>query len=211
MRPVREHRLDEGGGLRADRARPGDEARGRPLEMALRGLGHVGRVGGVAAADMATEVGGDALAAMDVLVDERGGDGVVMPVQLDVIVDVDPGVDLPLAIDEGLGGEPAERGLVEARKQLGPARAVQAHGAGVQIRQELGDARVERGEREEGLVAEAREDPALHDLHSDFDLRLISMASPAGPAGSRCRHAGRTPRRCVAARARSGMRRRRRS
>src|SRR3990172_1237773 len=55
MRAIREDRLDEGGGLRADRARPGGEARGCPLEMPLMGLGHVGRVGGVAAADMAPE------------------------------------------------------------------------------------------------------------------------------------------------------------
>ena len=53
MRAVGEDRLDEGRGLRADRLGPADDARGRPLQMALMGLGHVGGVGGVAAADVA--------------------------------------------------------------------------------------------------------------------------------------------------------------
>ena len=56
MRPVCDDRLHEGGGLRADRAGPGGEARGRPLEMPLMGFGHVGGVGGVAASDMAADV-----------------------------------------------------------------------------------------------------------------------------------------------------------
>jgi hypothetical protein len=45
----------------------------------------------------------------------------------------------------------------------------------------LGDAHVERGEGEEGLVAQAGEDPALDDLHRDFDLRLVArMCRPRG-------------------------------
>jgi hypothetical protein len=120
MRTNREDRLDEGGGLRANGPGPRDEPRGRPLQVALMGQGHVGRVGGVAPADRVAEVDGHALAAMealdrrrgqppvDLFVDERIGHRVVVPAQLDVIVDVDPGVDGPLAVDEGLGGERAE-------------------------------------------------------------------------------------------------------
>src|SRR5881628_1071400 len=37
MRPIREDRLHQGGGLRADRAGPVDEARGGPLEVVLVG------------------------------------------------------------------------------------------------------------------------------------------------------------------------------
>ena len=104
-----------------------------------------------------------------------------MPVQLDVIVDVDPGVDLPFAIDEGLGGERAEGGLIEAFEELAAAGAVQAHGAGVEIREQLGDARVQRGEGKEGLVAEAGEDPALDDLYGDFDFGFVPrMRGPGG-------------------------------
>src|SRR5437899_7565690 len=42
MRTVREDLLDQGGRLGADRARPVDEARRRPLQMALVRLRHVG-------------------------------------------------------------------------------------------------------------------------------------------------------------------------
>jgi hypothetical protein len=38
VRPVGENGLDESGRLRADRARPGDDPRGRPLEVALMSL-----------------------------------------------------------------------------------------------------------------------------------------------------------------------------
>ena len=40
--------------------------------------------------------------------------------------------------------------------------------------QQLGDARIEGGEGEEGLVPEAGEDPALRDLHRHFDFRLVA-------------------------------------
>src|SRR6266508_2908475 len=78
--------------------------------------------------------GGGGQAGVDVLVQEGVGDGVVMAVDLDVVVDVDAGVDRPLAVDEGLGGERAQRRLVDALEELAAAGAVQAHGAGVEIR-----------------------------------------------------------------------------
>jgi hypothetical protein len=122
MRPVGEDRLDQRGRLGADGARPVDEARRRPLEMALVGLGHVGGVRGVLAADDTPPMGGDALttvedldggrglARVEVFVDERVGDRVVMAVELDVVVDADAGADLPVAVDEGLGGQRPEGG-----------------------------------------------------------------------------------------------------
>ena len=36
------------------------------------------------------------------------------------------------------------------------------------------DARVQRGEGEEGLVAQPRENPALGDLDGDFDFRFVA-------------------------------------
>src|SRR5712691_755191 len=186
MRTIRENRLHQRGGLRADGAGPVDETRGGPLEVALVRLRHVGRVGGVLAADGAPPMGRDALAAVkdldgrrgqarvDVLVQERVGDGVVMAVELDVVVDVDASPDLPVAVDEGLRGERAERRLIETLEEVAAAGAVEPHRPGVEIRQELGDPRVEGGEGEEGLVTEAGEDPPLRDLHGDFDLRLVS-------------------------------------
>jgi hypothetical protein len=150
-------------------------------------------VGGVLAADDTPPMRGDALAAVedldggggqprvDVFVDKRVGDGVVMAVEFDMVVDADPRADLPVAVDEGLGGEWAERRPVQPLKELAPAGAVEPHRPGVEIRQQLGDAGVEGGEGEEGLVAEAGEDPSLRDLDGDFDLRLV--ARPRGPCG----------------------------
>src|SRR5206468_8047459 len=46
--------------------------------------------------------GGRGQACVDVFVDERVGDRVVVAVELDVIVDADAGADLPVAVDEGL-------------------------------------------------------------------------------------------------------------
>jgi hypothetical protein len=156
------------------------------------GLRHVGGVGSVVAADGAPPMGRDALAAVedldggrgqarvDVLVQERVGDGVVMAVELDVIVDVDAGADLPVAVDEGLGRQRAERGLIEPLEELAAAGAVEPHRPGVEIGEQLGDPRVERGEGEEGLVPEAREDPPLGDLDRDFDFRFIPRFRWAG-------------------------------
>src|SRR5207247_1368340 len=124
-RAVREGRLDQGGRLGADRARPVDEARRRPLQMALVRLRHVGRVGGVLPADDTPPMRGDALAAVedldggrgqagvDVFMNERVGDGVVMAVKLEVVVEADASADLPVAVDEGLGGEWPKCGLVQ--------------------------------------------------------------------------------------------------
>src|SRR5713226_6042163 len=128
---------------------------------------------------------GDALAAMedldgrrgqagvDVCVDQRVGDGVVMAVELDVIVDADAGADPPVAVDEGLRRKRAERGPIQLLEELAPAGAVEAHRPGIEIREELGDAGVEGGEGEEGLVTEASEDPPLHDLDGDFNFRFV--------------------------------------
>src|SRR5206468_2348169 len=117
--------------------------------------------------------GGRGQARVDVFVDERVGDGVVMAVALDVIVDVDAGTDFPLAVDERLRRQRAERGLIQPFEKVAAAGAVEPHRPRVEIREELGDPGVEGGEGEEGLVPEAGEYPPLRDLHGDFDLRLV--------------------------------------
>ena len=96
-----------------------------------------------------------------------------MAVELDVIVDVDTGTDLPLAVDERLRRQRAERGLIQPFEKVAAAGPVEAHRLRIELGKELGDPRVEGGEGEEGLVAEAGEDPPLRDLHGDFDLRLV--------------------------------------
>src|SRR5580658_3554297 len=98
-----------------------------------------------------------------------------MAVVLDVVVDVrlrEP----PLAHDEALGGQRAQRRTIEPLEELAPARTVRTHRALVQLVVHLGDRRVQFLEREEGAVAKARQDPALRDLHADLDLRLVLRA-----------------------------------
>src|SRR5712691_1693376 len=162
-----------------------DMAIGAGLDGAGAGAGGLEPLRAVALGE-APPMGRDALAAVkdldgrrgqarvDVLVQERVGDGVVMAVELDVVVDVDASPDLPVAVDERLRGERAERRLIKTLEEVAAAGAVEPHRPGVEIRQELGDPRVEGGEGEEGLVPEAGEDPPLRDLHGDFDLRLVS-------------------------------------
>ena len=96
-----------------------------------------------------------------------------MVIELDVVVDVEPDL-LPRRRLEGLVGQRRERGPVEPLEQLASARLVRAHRAAVEIRRELEQSRVERAEALELLVADAREQPALGDLHADFDLRLVT-------------------------------------
>ena len=185
VRPVREDGFDEGGGLRADGAGPGDEARGGPLQVQLMRFGHVGRVGGVPAAEMAADMGRHPLPAMeeldrrhrqariDELVAEGVGDGVVVSVELDVVVDIHAGVVVPLADDECLGREGPEGGAIQALEELPAAGAVEPHRAHVQDLEQLGDAGVERGEGEEPLVAQPGQDPPGDDEHPRLDLGFL--------------------------------------
>src|SRR5438552_1339302 len=136
--------------------------------------------GGHALAAMEDLDGGRGAARVDVLVQERMRDGVVVPVDVDVVVDVDPRVDRPVADDEGLGREGMERGLIKLGEELASTGSIDAHDLRVERLQEVADADVEGGEREEALVAEAGEDPALDDLNSDLHLRFIARTPRAG-------------------------------
>src|SRR5919106_80254 len=100
---------------------------------------------------------GDALAAVedfdsrrgqarvDPFVEEGVGDGVVMVVEGDVVVDVDAS-ELPFGVHERRGGQRPQRRLIQALEQLATTGAVASHGAGVEIGQELRDPGVEGGE-----------------------------------------------------------------
>jgi hypothetical protein len=61
--------------------------------------------------------GGRGRARVDVFVDERVGDGVVTAMELDVIVDVGAGADLPVSVDEGLGRQRTQRRLIDCSKR----------------------------------------------------------------------------------------------
>jgi hypothetical protein len=112
------------------------------------------------------------------LVHKRKRDGVVMPVELDVVVDVDAR-RLPLPVDEGLDGQRTEGGTIQSLEERTPARLVLPHHAAVEVREQVADARVQRGQREERLMPEPRQDPALGHQHRRLDFRFVP--SPPGP------------------------------
>ena len=190
MRAVGQDRGHQRAGLGADPARPIRQARRRPLQVVLVRLGHVRGVRRMAAGRVVTGMRGDPLPlvetldgrggepGVDDLVHERKRDGVVMPVELDVVVDVDAG-RLPLAVDEGLGGQRTEGGTIQALEELAPARLVLPHHAAVEVREQVVDARVQRGQREERLMPEPRQDPALGHQHARLDFRFVpSLPGP---------------------------------
>ena len=109
---------------------------------------------------------------LHLLVDQRVRDRVVMTIDLDVIVDVDASL-LPFAVDKRHKRQRPKSWTVDALEKIGAARLVHAHDPGVQFREQLGDALIERAQREEGLVAQTRQDPALGDLHAYFDLGFV--------------------------------------
>ena len=94
-------------------------------------LGHVLVGGGVATDERGAHVAGHALAAVQALHDVGGdarvelapdqgvGNGVVVALDLDVVVDVDPNL-LPLGEHVALGGQRAKRGAVELLEQRAP-------------------------------------------------------------------------------------------
>jgi hypothetical protein len=64
--------------------------------------------------------------------------------------------------------------MIESLEELTTARAVHSHLAVVELDDELGDSFVELVEREESLVAKAREDPSLRDAHARLHPRLVA-------------------------------------
>ena len=107
---------DQGGGVRSDLLGPADEAVGCPFAHPAVLVGHMLCCGRVAPRVRRANMAGDALAAMEALdgagrqsdvelaADERVRDRAVVPVDLDVVVDVRPD-GLPLGEDVGAGGQ----------------------------------------------------------------------------------------------------------
>ena len=119
-----------GGSLGAHRLAAFDHARGGPFQV-LMFFGPVLGQGGVTAGRKTSGVSSDAAAleedlnggggeaGFDLLVDTAVGNAVVVAVDLDVVVDVDPRL-LPLGEDEGFGGQRLEPRPLQFLKQ--PAR-----------------------------------------------------------------------------------------
>ena len=158
-----------------------------PLGVAPVGTRHVLGDGRMPAATGAAQMNGDALAFAEQL-DGVGGDArvelladqpmrhrVIMPVDVDVIIERDA-ADPPLGVFVGLGRQRLERRAVEFEEQIAAADAEAAHRPGIEIGDQLGDRLVQLAEREEAAVPEARQDPALDHQHADLDLGLVARA-----------------------------------
>src|SRR5205814_5100063 len=87
--------------------------------------------------------------------------------------------ELPQRMLVALLGQWPEGWPVELLEQLAAAGAVVTHAPPVEIHQQLADALVERVQREERLVTQPCEDPALGDLHADLDLGLVTWRARA--------------------------------
>ena len=128
MRPIGEDGGNELRGGRSGLFRPVDEPGGRPLAVLAMGLGHVGRDRGVAAPYPGADVAGDALALVEDLdgfagepgielaFDQLIGHRVVVAVELDVVVDMDPDL-LPFGVGVGRGRQGLQRRGVEGVEQ----------------------------------------------------------------------------------------------
>src|SRR5690606_18717101 len=166
---------------------PAEDARGRPLRVRAMAARHVVGNRREPATHEAANVNSDALAdvkylhhgrrcaepELDVVGAKRVRRRVEVILERNVVVDIEADL-LPETGLERHCGQRHQRGLVEPLEELAPARLVRAHGARVEVRDELSEAGVERAERRERLVADPRKEPALGDLNADLHLRLVA-------------------------------------
>ena len=83
---------------------------------------------------------------------------VVMALDVDVIIERHA-ADAPFGIHEGLRRQRRQRRLIHLLEQLAAADAELAHRPGVEVLNQRRDRRIELGQREEALMAQARQDP----------------------------------------------------
>jgi hypothetical protein len=172
-------------GAHADALAPLDELRRRPFPVRAVRRRHVLCQRREAAAHVAHGVAGHALvrcktlqqavgdAQLDLGTDEPVRNAVVVGLELDVIVDVDLG-RLPDADGIPGGGQRSQRRSVALFEGTAPAAGQLLEGPPVQVDDQLGDGTVQFGQTEEPAVAQACEDPSLHEEHRTLDLRLVA-------------------------------------
>ena len=217
VRTIREDRLAQVARRRADLVCPRQDARRRPLgvravrarhvlglrrEAPLHVRPAVRRHTRSAVQDL-HDVGADAR--LDLLVHEPIRHRVQVPFDGHVVVDVHPRLE-PLDVLEASRRQRSQRRSLHLLEELATTLAVPPHHAGVEVHQQLPQTRVERAQRVKDLVADAREQPSLRDLHGDFDLRLVARVRRASRQHRRAVVLARAPRRCAAPRARTGTR-----
>ena len=142
--------------------------------------------GGVFPVPARPDVDGDALAFVENLdaaggqarlhlgAGEAVGDGIIVGVDVDVIVDADP-AHAPLAVLIGFAGERLERRAVDLFEQLAAGDAEPAQGLPfVELRHEFAEGGVNVSEATEDPAPEPAEQPSLDDQDRLLDLRLVA-------------------------------------
>src|SRR5205807_964558 len=130
----------------------------------------------LALAEQLDGVGSDAR--VELLADQPMRHRVVMPLDIDVVVEPDP-TNSPLGIFVGFGRQLLQRRAIEFEEQIAPADAKTAHRPRVEIDNQLGDRLVQLGEREETAVPEPRQYPPFDYQNADLDLGLVArLARP---------------------------------
>lgn len=148
---------------------------------------HVRRIRRVSTSHMTTRVRGDATAAeenfdglrsdadVDLFATELIGHAVVVSEDLDVIVDVHARF-LPLRILIGDRRESTECRPVERFKERAPASLQVLKRPIVEQLEQSTDLPVQLAQAEEGVLAQAGQDPAFYEQHAGFDLRFGNIA-----------------------------------
>ena len=116
---------------------------------------------------------------LDLLLRKTVRHAVIMPLDIDVIIDADP-ADAPFGEHVRLHRQRFERRPVQLFEQLAPGHAEPAdRQLVIYPDQQCADRRVQLLQAVETPVAQTAENPALHDQHRSFDLRFIAgLARP---------------------------------
>ena len=122
--------------------------------------------------------GAFAVTGLQLLSDQLVGHRVVVTVDLDVVVDIHPHL-FPLGKFVGLSGQGTQRRALELLEQLPTGARQLLEGAGVEPFEKAGDFPVQVRQREEGAVAQHRQDPAFDQEYTGLRLGLVArLAHP---------------------------------
>jgi hypothetical protein len=121
-------------------------------------------------------------AGLDLLAREAPGNGVIMPFDLDVVIQAGA-PDPPFGEDIALRRQQPERRAVDLLEQLPPCAPDTAqYPAIVQIGQQLADRRIDLGQAAKDAMTQPTQKPAFDNAHRRLDLRLVPRTT--GRVGS---------------------------
>jgi hypothetical protein len=182
-------------GARPGLLRPGDDARGGPLQILLMGLRPMSRLRGVAALFVAAQMDGDPAPGVedldgtlgdshvDLLAEELVRDAVEVAEDLDVVVDVDSGL-LPSREFVALLWKCTQERAFQRLEQGAPGAFQLLERPVVQKLQESANLSIQIRQAEERVLSEPRQDPALHQENTGFYFGLVARLSlPGGEHG----------------------------